>query len=99
MNTEVAGRSGPTDRYDRAATILRAYPEIDPAELLELTEWFRNASAMDVANLASNDSIAANYELFRKQHIDRFSVRDFVMATIGILILLGFVALIGVLAG
>lgn len=71
--------------------MLARYPEIDAGELATLKKWFsKDATAHDVALVASNESIHAQYKRFRQEHVDRFSPRDIVTA----LILLAVAALV-----
>jgi hypothetical protein len=58
-------------------SVLGRYPRISNAELASLKSWFmREASALDVGMLASNERIAAQYSQFRKDHLDRLGMRD-----------------------
>lgn len=64
------------DRAHVERTLAR-YPDIDAAELGALKKWFRkDATAHDVALVASNEGIHAQYKRFRAEHVDRFSPRD-----------------------
>ena len=75
--------------FDRAAQLLARYPAISTAELGDLKHWYRkDASAYDVASLASRDDIASGYRAFRADHVDRFGGRE--LALIGVM--LGVVA-------
>lgn len=98
MTDIFADHAGPTDRYDRAAAILKAYPDIDETQLRELKQWFDAASAFDIASLASNDAIAEQYRRFRADHLDRFSAKDVLWVIVGIAILVGVIGAIGYLA-
>ena len=71
--------------------VLARYPEIDGEELAALKKWFRkDATAHDVALVASNEAIHTQYLRFRKEHVDRFSPRDIVtgliMLAVGVLV-------------
>ena len=65
---------------DRRAQIERRladYPDLDEAALGELIAWFRTeASALDVAMVASNPDITEPYRRFRADHLDRLTARD-----------------------
>ena len=57
--------------------IIAGYPDISDDELKVLRDWFkREASALDVALVASNTDIREAYVVFRKEHIDRFTAAD-----------------------
>ena len=59
-------------RRTQMEAALADYPHLSEDRLAELIAWFRNeASALDVATLASNPSIAGSYHRFRADHIDR----------------------------
>jgi len=58
-------------------TALADYPHVTKESLGGLIHWFRKeASALDVAMLASNEAIAEPYRLFRADHIDRMTPQD-----------------------
>jgi hypothetical protein len=65
------------DRFDTAATLLARYPELDASELADLKHWYRKeASAYDVASMASRDDVRPGYRAFRAEHVDRFTGAD-----------------------
>ena len=56
---------------------LADYPELSPERLEEVITWFRKeASALDVAMIASNAAIAEPYRRFRADHIDPLTGGD-----------------------
>lgn len=56
---------------------LADYPHVSRESLGGLIHWFRReASALDVATLASNQAIAEPYRRFRADHIDRITLQD-----------------------
>lgn len=56
---------------------LAHYPHVTAVQLSDIISWFRReASAMEVASLASNPAIQPQYRQFRNQHIDRLSVGE-----------------------
>ncbi|GGE00022.1 hypothetical protein GCM10011515_19770 [Tsuneonella deserti] len=58
-------------------SVLARYPGISDEELRALKSWFmREASALDVGMLASNERIAPQYAQFRADHLDRLGTRD-----------------------
>jgi hypothetical protein len=90
------GETSP-QRRAHAEAILARYPELDAGELAELLHWYRReASAMDVALVASNEAIRERYRAFRHDHVDRFSLKE---KLVGALLLAGGAGAIGALAG
>jgi len=87
MTQETAGHSGHADGFDRASTLLREYPEIDADQLKELKDWFARASSFEVASMASNETLSPGYELFKHEHIDRFTARDWLIAALVLIVL------------
>lgn len=83
---------GGADRFDAVETLLARYPDVSEAEVASLKTWFRKeASAFDVASIASKDWVAPGYQRFREDHIDRFTPKDFlgaaaVVAAVAVLI-------------
>lgn len=64
-------------RRAHAEALLSAYPDVTPQERDLLVGWFRNdASALDVALVASNPAAERGYRRFREEHIDRFTAKD-----------------------
>jgi hypothetical protein len=58
---------------------LADYPHLSDERLAALIAWFRKeASALDVAQVASNEAIAEPYRRFRADHIDRLTGRDWI---------------------
>ncbi len=85
------------ERRARAEELIARYHSLDADELAELLNWYRRqASSMDMALLASNEAIGEPYRAFRREHVDRFSVRD---KLVGALILAAGAAGVGALAG
>ncbi|MBV1691972.1 hypothetical protein KRR38_30980 [Novosphingobium sp. G106] len=67
------------DRRTQIEAVLVDYPNINAAALTQLTHWFhKEASALDVALVASNEMITQQYRSFRADHVDRFKTRDIV---------------------
>ncbi|MEO5587829.1 MAG: hypothetical protein ABIQ81_09090 [Novosphingobium sp.] len=69
------------DRALRRARIERAladYPHIERERIDEVRHWFdKEASALDVAVLATNQDIAVAYRRFRADHIDTLTPKDY----------------------
>lgn len=82
-------------RAERRAKIERAlarYPHLAPQALAELTDYFaREASALDVGLIASNEEVAAHYRAFRAEHIDPLRPRDWLRGAIFALVMGGAV--------
>jgi hypothetical protein len=56
---------------------LAEYPHLNLARLNELIDWFkREATALDIGMIASNEAIAEPYRKFRADHIDPMTARD-----------------------
>jgi len=87
MNTDLTagGVAAPADRFDHAEALLARYPNLTDPELGDLKHWFRReASAFDVASLASKETLAEPYRLFRAQHVDRFKAKDAIILVGGL---------------
>jgi hypothetical protein len=62
---------------------LAAYPNISKERLAALIAWFRKeASALDVALIASNAAIEEPYRRFRADHIDGLSGVDMIKGSL-----------------
>ena len=70
------GAAGAERRAHIEAT-LADYPHLSAERLAELLHWYRTeATALDVALVASNERISAPYARFRADHIDPLKGRD-----------------------
>ena len=78
--------TSPALRAERRAQIeetLRRYPHLSPESVEDLTRYFaREASALDVGLIASNEAIAAPYRRFRAEHIDPLKPRDWLFGSL-----------------
>ncbi|MDT0509340.1 hypothetical protein [Novosphingobium sp. MMS21-SN21R] len=64
-------------RRAHVEALLSAYPDVTPEEHGLIVSWFRNdASALDVALVASNPQAERGYRAFRAAHVDKFTVKD-----------------------
>ncbi|WP_143004828.1 hypothetical protein [Novosphingobium aromaticivorans] len=64
-------------RRAHVEALLSAYPDVTPEERELLVNWFRkDATALDVALVASNPAAERGYRRFRAQHVDRFTLKD-----------------------
>ena len=87
-----------TARRMQIEASLADYPDISEDRLAALVAWFRReASALDVATIASNERIRGGYRLFKAEHIERLDGRDMLRAALFLAVvgvaLLGLVAL------
>jgi len=87
------GETSP-ERRSRMECLVVRYPELEESELAELLRWYRrDASAMDVALLASSEEAGEAFARFARDHIAPFNWRDKIIATAlgaGVLGLIGF---------
>lgn len=61
---------------------LAEYPDLPADRIVDLMYWFkREATALEVATVASNPAIQKNYRQFRDAHLDRLTTREVVLAT------------------
>jgi hypothetical protein len=61
----------------RAEALLARYPHLEPRELRALLHWYRReASAMDVALVASSERVGQCYRRFYRDHLRRFSWKE-----------------------
>lgn len=64
-------------RRAHVEALLSAYPDVTPEERRLMVNWFRSeASALDVALVASNPAAERGYRQFRSEHVDRFTLKD-----------------------
>src|SRR5687768_197342 len=85
MQTIQNGVQQGSDRFDYVEGLLAQYPEIEPGQLEDLKRWFKKeASAFEVARLASNESTRASYTAFRSEHVDPFKPKDYLVAALAI---------------
>lgn len=69
---------------------LAQYPHLQQDRLDDVLHWFRKeASALDVALVASNPSLTEPYARFRAEHIDKFGPRDLLRAALFVTIVAG----------
>jgi hypothetical protein len=92
-----------TELTDGARAVRRAciersladYPHLTREDVADVLHWFRKeASALDVALLATNQDIAEKYRRFRADHVDRLSPGDIVRAIVFVVITAAIIALI-----
>ncbi|RJX68001.1 hypothetical protein D6858_08670 [Tsuneonella suprasediminis] len=91
-NADSGIATGDVDRFDQVEALLGRYPAISQDELNDLKHWFRKeASAFEVASLASKEAIHYGYAQFRREHIDVFSFRDVGKGLIAVAVLIAIV--------
>ena len=74
--TQSQGSPGAAQRAQVEAA-LADYPHLSEDSLAAVVRWFRqDASALDVAMVASNEAIAESYRHFRVDHIDPMTGTD-----------------------
>ena len=67
------GETSP-ERRARIECLVVRYPDLEPKELAELLHWYRReASAMDVALVASNEDVSEAFGAFCSDHVAPFS--------------------------
>jgi hypothetical protein len=80
-----SNRHEPIKTVERRLEIEKAlarYPHLSAETIRDVVSWFkREASAMEVASLASNPDIHDNYRAFRKAHVDRFTTAEKIVTT------------------
>lgn len=97
MTFQMGGDRAVTDRFDEIEAILLRYPDIDDTELADLKRWFsKEASALEVASLASKDTLRRPYDEFRAAHIDKLGVVEIVLTVLVAILLLGGIAVVAV---
>jgi hypothetical protein len=88
MNTDLTadGAAVTADRFDHAEALLARYPDLTAEELSDLEHWFRReASAFDIASLASRESLTEAYQMFRAEHVDRLRLKDALILVAGVI--------------
>ena len=94
MTFQTNGEGAVTDRFDEIEATLLRYPDIDNAELADLKRWFdKEASALEVASLASKDTLRRQYGEFRAAHIDKLGGLEMAGTVLVAVILLGGIAI------
>lgn len=82
-------------RRAHVEALLAAYPDVTPDEHGMLVTYFkREANALDVGMIASNESIGRGYARFRHDHLDRFTWADLAKAMAGTAVLVLCVGLV-----
>lgn len=67
------------ERRARVERLLARYPDLDNHGTQELLAWFRrHASRLEVATLSGDPALGEPYRQFRRDHVDRLSLLDWV---------------------
>lgn len=81
MQTAPDGVPQGSDRFDHVESLLARYPEISAEEVDDLKSWFnKEASAFEVASLASKERLYGRYTAFRAAHVDPLKLKDYAIA-------------------
>lgn len=76
-------------------SLLSRYPALTEEELADFKHWFqREASAYETAILSTRDSLAEQYLLFKKEHVDPFTWRDILFGVMFWAVMIGLIAAI-----
>lgn len=76
MTTIQTGADG-ADRRAQIERTLADYPNLSGERLDDLIAWFdKEATALDVATIASNPAIVEPYRRFRADHVDPMTGKD-----------------------
>lgn len=91
MTIQIDGNSAGGDRFDHIEATLAHYPDIDDGQLADLKRWFdREATAFEVASIASKDHLRDQYAQFRAAHLDRLGgVEKFFTILVAVIVLGG----------
>jgi len=98
MNNNDPGTVRGADRFDQIEALLKSYPHISDGQVDDLKTWWeKEASAFDIASLASKDYLKEGYSRFRAEHIDCFKPKDVIVGILGLLGIVAVIAAIGFL--
>jgi hypothetical protein len=99
MSNNGAANAGSTDRFGQMELLLSAYPNLSDSQVQELKTWWnKEASAIDIANLASKESLQERYKSFRAEHIDPCGWKDVILGILVVSVALALLAVIAILA-
>lgn len=74
LSPPAAGRGdGNPVKRNRAAELLRRYPDLDGIELDELIDFYKTAPAVDTALLTCEEALKANIAAFERAYRKRIS--------------------------
>ena len=87
--------SSPDERRIAIEALIARYPDLSKGDLAQVLRWFRKeATAYEVAMLASNEGLAAPYRKLRNEHLDRLTPSEKIaVGLLGTLVLGGLLAL------
>ena len=76
MNRRREPISSDQRRHQIEETLIR-YPHLTSEQLTDLIKWFKSeATAMEVATLASDPDLYPQYRSFRTKHVDKFTLGE-----------------------
>lgn len=88
MNTSLAGVPQDTARLSHVKQQLSRYPGLSSEEIDDLKVWFKSeASAFDVATLASAETLEVPYRAFRADHIDPLGMKEYMIVAFAVLVM------------
>ena len=91
--TDINDGANGSDRFDYIEGLLSTYPAVSDDQLEDLKLWFKKeASAFDVASLASKETSREGYDKFRADHLDRLTMRDAATTAFVTLIVIALIA-------
>lgn len=69
-----------SNRFHEVEDLLKAYPAVSNSQVKKLKHWLmREASAIEVADLARKESCGSGYRQFRTDHLDRLQAWDILL--------------------
>lgn len=77
---------------------LAEYPSVSPDKIIDVIYWFkREATAMEVASVASNPDLQTNYRSFRDRHLGKLSMGELIVAIgVGMVLIVTIAAVVAV---
>ena len=91
-NLQSTGAASGVDSFDHAESLLACYPDLTQMQIDELKHWWRkDASALEIASLASKVHLQENYRSFRADHIDGLRSSDVFLGLLFMLVVAGVI--------
>lgn len=95
MTNIIDGQCAGGNRFDAIEAVLQRYPHIEPHELADLRHWFgKEASAFEVASMASKEHIKQPYAQFRAAHVDKLGVKEIAFSVLVAASVLGLIVFV-----
>jgi hypothetical protein len=78
--------------------MLADYPSVSPDKIIDVIYWFkREATAMEVASVASNPDLQKSYRSFRDRHLGKLSMSELIVAIgVGMVLIVTIAAVVAV---